>query len=64
MESRVGITVKVPPWAVTPATVTDIGPVVAPAGTLTTNAVALTAVTVAMVPLKRTALLAGVGLKP
>jgi hypothetical protein len=64
MESSVGNTVKVPPWAVTPPTVTEIGPVVAPVGTVTASAVAVAAVTLAATPLKRTVLLVGVGLKP
>jgi len=44
---------------VTPLVVTDIGPVVAPAGTLVVSRVGLEAVTTARVPLNRTTLLAG-----
>ena len=50
--------------AVFPATVTVIGPVVAPAGTLTTRDEVDAERTVAAVPLKRTPFAAGVALKP
>lgn len=66
-EGKVGLkgaTVKlVALIAVFPATVTAIGPVVAAAGTLTVMLVDVLAVTVAVVPLKLTRLLAGVALK-
>jgi hypothetical protein len=44
--------------------VTEIGPVVAPAGTVATSVVGLALVTVAGVPLKRTVFCAGVAPKP
>jgi len=49
--------------AVCPLTVTLTGPVVAPAGTVTTKLVAVALVTVADVPLNFTVLLDGVGSK-
>jgi len=50
--------------AVAPATVTEIGPVVASLGTLTTSAVPLAEKTVAGAPLKRTVFADGAALKP
>ncbi|WUX63260.1 hypothetical protein OG522_31490 [Streptomyces sp. NBC_01431] len=50
--------------ALTPATVTDTAPAFAPAGTVTTNRVAVADTTVAAVPPKDTALLAAVVEKP
>jgi hypothetical protein len=47
-----------------PAVVTLMGPVVAPAGTLTVSCVAVAALTVACVPLKRTVFWLAVALKP
>src|SRR6266498_2335200 len=47
-----------------PGAVTLIVPVVAPAGTLTVSSVAVAALTVARVPLKRTVFWAGVALNP
>ena len=66
IESKLaGTTVKfVSEVAVTPPTVTDIGPVVAPEGTVTTSVFAVADLTVAGVPLNRTALALAVGLKP
>jgi len=46
------------------AVTTVMGPVVAPAGTVTVSCVALAALTVACVPLKRTVFWLGVALKP
>jgi hypothetical protein len=61
----VAVTVKALLLVADPAgAVTPIVPVVAPAGTETTRLVAVADVTVAAVPLKVTALLAGVELKP
>lgn len=51
-----GVTVKVPPFAAKPLTVTTRGPVVAPAGTGTTMLAALQLVGAAVTPLKVTAL--------
>jgi hypothetical protein len=48
---------------VTPLTVTEIGPLVAPAGTVTVSVVEVAPVTVATTPLNRTVLLANVVLK-
>jgi hypothetical protein len=60
----VGKTVKLEAvLRVTPLTVTEITPVVAPAGTVTLMLLAVEEVTVAVVPLNRTTLLAGVVLK-
>jgi hypothetical protein len=59
-----GITVKLLELVpVRPAAVTVIGPLVAPAGTVVVILVAVLAVTVAIVPLNFTVLLAGVALK-
>jgi hypothetical protein len=49
---------------VTLATVTEIGPVVAPVGTVTVRVLALAAVTTAGVPLNSTVSALGVALKP
>jgi hypothetical protein len=60
----VGRTVKLDPLVnVIPLTVTEIVPVVAPAGTVTVSEVVLAALTTAAVPLKDTTLFAGVVLK-
>jgi hypothetical protein len=59
----VGKTVKLDPVNVTPLTVTEIFPEVAPAGTVAVNEVMVAAVTVAVVPLNLTTLFAGVVLK-
>jgi hypothetical protein len=50
----VGCTIKFNPFEVRPPTVTTTLPVVAPAGTVTTNVVVLALVTVALVPLNVT----------
>jgi hypothetical protein len=50
--------------AVPAVVVTETGPVVAPAGTVTVNRFAVAAVTVAVTPLNLTVLLAGVELNP
>ena len=50
--------------AVAEATVTEIGPVVAPDGTVTVRVVVVATVTVAAVPLNLTTLELGVVLKP
>jgi hypothetical protein len=59
----VGRTVKLDPVNVIPLTVTEMFPVVAPAGTVVVNVVVVAALTTAAVPLKNTALFAGVVLK-
>src|SRR5882724_2845268 len=45
-------------------TITEIDPVVAPSGTVTTRVVAVAEITVAAAPLKRIALADGIGLNP
>jgi hypothetical protein len=60
----VGSSVKLDPLVtVTPLTVTEIGPLVAPAGTITVSVVEVAPVTVAATPLNCTVLFAGVVLK-
>jgi hypothetical protein len=51
-------------WAELPLAVTATGPVVAPAGTVTSSSVELADVTAAATPLNVTVLLAGVGVNP
>ncbi len=64
MDTKLDTTVNMGPCALLLATVTESGPVVAPAGTVARRVVLVAEVTVAIVPLNWTVSFAGVGSNP